>query len=227
MHLLLEGGAEGVERVVAGCDEVVGEEADPAQTGQDAVALVVVGECGLGGDGPEKVKLLVGGGADDLLGSLLPCDGGLEEIVLRLAEESNINKHFNHLRESLVTESTADNGLSFGDVVSLAVRRGVTVGVSNECVTGVDEVGLCLAHELGSINAEFGAVPVELGGVAECQQDTTAGPGEFVAERVVGVLGCGETTAVGEEGEDFAAGFVDFGDCLNCVKMVDTLIILH
>lgn len=223
LHLLLESGAEGVEGVVAWGDEVVGEEADPAQAGQDAVALVVVDESGLGGDGPEEVKLLLRGGTDDFLGSLLPGDGGLEEIVLGLAEETNVDEHFNHLRESLVTKGTADNSLCFGDVVSLTVRGGVTVGVSNECVTGVDEVRLSFPHKLGSVNTEFGAVLVEFCGVAEGQKDTAARPGELVSERVVGVLGRGETTAVGEEGDDFAAGVMDFGDCLDCVKVVDTL----
>jgi hypothetical protein len=40
------------------------------------------------------------------------------------------------------------------------------------------------------------AVLVKLGGVAEGEEDTTAGPGELVAQWVVGALGGRETTAV-------------------------------
>jgi hypothetical protein len=40
------------------------------------------------------------------------------------------------------------------------------------------------------------AVLVELGSVAEGEEDTAAGPGELVAQWVVGALGGRETTAV-------------------------------
>ena len=72
LHLLLEGGAEGVEGVSAGDDLLVGEETDPAQTGEETIALVVVGELSLGGDGPLQILLGGRGGTENLLGSLLP-----------------------------------------------------------------------------------------------------------------------------------------------------------
>jgi hypothetical protein len=62
LHLLLEGGAQRVQWVAARLDGLVGEEADPAQSGQDAVRLIVVGEGRLGRDSPEQVSFLLGRG---------------------------------------------------------------------------------------------------------------------------------------------------------------------
>lgn len=58
LHLALESGAESVEGVTAGGDLLVGEEADPAKAGDEAVARIVVGEGGLGGNGPLQVLLV-------------------------------------------------------------------------------------------------------------------------------------------------------------------------
>lgn len=222
LHLLLERGAEGVERVAARGDGGVGEEADPAQTGEDAVALVVVGEGGLGGDGPEEVVLSRGGGAEDLLGGLLPRDRGLEEVALLVAQEAHVDQDANHLREALVAEGTADDGLRLRNVVALAEGGRVTVGVRDKGETGVDEVGLGSTHQLRAGDAEDLTVLVELGVVAEGEQNAAAGPRELVAQRIVRVLGSGETTAVGEERGDLASGGVDLLDGLNSVQVVNT-----
>jgi len=56
LHLLLEGGAEGVEGVAAGGDRGVGEETEPAHAGEDAGFVFGAGgllahltaECGMG-----------------------------------------------------------------------------------------------------------------------------------------------------------------------------------
>lgn len=143
----------------------------------------------------------------------------------------------------MVAESAADDGVSLGDVVALLVGGGVAVGVRDKGVSRVDEVWLSSAHERGTGDGLDLAVLVVRGGVAEGEEHATAGPGEFVAERVVGALGGGETTAVGEEGGDFAALVVDLlsldgriqgisdistylGDGLDSEEMVNALGIL-
>lgn len=223
LHLTLESGAEGVEGVTAGCDLLVGEEADPAQAGHEAVALVVVGKVGLGGDGPLQVLLVRGGGAQDLLCGLLPRDGGVEVVLGLVAEETNVHEHLDHLGESLVAQGTTDDGLGLGDLVPLAVGGGVTVGVGDEGVAGVDVVGLGGSHEVGAGNAELLAILVELGVVSEGEKNTAAGPRELVTQRVVGALGGRETTAVGEERSDLTTLGVYLGDGLDSVQVVDTL----
>ncbi len=119
LHLLLEAGAEGVEGVTAGGDLLVGEDANPAQTGEDTVTLVVVGEGSLGGDGRLEVALRRGSGAEDLLGGFLPADGGAEVVASFIAQEADVNEDLDEFRESLVAEGTTDEGLGLRDVVTL------------------------------------------------------------------------------------------------------------
>lgn len=210
LHLLLEGGAEGVERVSARGDLLVGrEEADPAQAAEDAVAVFVVGEGGLGGDGPLQVLLVRGRGAQDLSGGFLPGDGGVEVVAGIIFQEADVHQALDHLGEALVAESTADDSLGFRDLVALAEGGGVAVGVADEGEAGVDEVGLGRGHQVGTGDAENFAVLVELGGVAEGKEHAAAGPGELVAQRVAGAFGGRETTTVGEERVDLATFSVD------------------
>lgn len=191
LHLLLESSAESIERVTTGSDLLVTEEADPAKTGDDAVAVIVVSEGRLGGNGPLEVLLGGGGGAEDLLRGLLPGNGAVEVLAALVGQEADVNQNLDHLGEALVAEGAADDGLGFGDVVALPVGAGVAVGVGDEGEAGVDEVGLGGGHQVGTGDAEFLAVLVELGGVAEGKEDTAAGPAELVAKGVVGALGGG------------------------------------
>lgn len=223
LHLLLESSAQGVQGVTAGDRLLVGEETDPAQTGEKAVPLLVVGEGGLGLHGGDEVCLRGGGGAQDLGGSFLPGGGAVEDGVGLVLQEADVDKDLDHLGETLETEGTADDGLGLGDLVALAEGGRVTVGVADEGEAGVDEVGLGGGHQVGAVDADDLAILVDLGGVAEGQEDTTAGPGELVAQRVVGALGGGETTAEGDEAGDLAPGGVDLGDGLDGVQVVNTL----
>lgn len=209
LHLSLESSAQGVERVTTGSDLLVREEADPAETAEDTVALLVVGERSLGRDRPGEVLFVGRGSAQDLAGSLLPGDGGVEEVSGLVAQEADVDEALDHLGEALVAQGAADDGLGFGDLVALAEGGGVAVGVAQEGEAWVDEVGLGGGHELGAVDRDGLAVLVELGGVAEGEENAAAGPGELVAQRVVGVFGGGETTAVREEGVDLAALSVD------------------
>lgn len=191
LHLLLESSAQSIERVTTGSDLLVTEEADPAETGDDAVAVIVVSEGSLGGDGPLEVLLGGRSGAEDLLRGLLPGNRGVEVLAALVGQEANVNQNLDHLREALVTEGAADDGLGFGDVVALPVGAGVAVGVGDEGKARVDEVGLGRGHQVGAGDTEFLAVLVELGSVAESKEDTAAGPAELVAQRVVGAFGGG------------------------------------
>ena len=224
LHLLLKSGAKGVERVATGGDGLVREETDPAETAEDALLVLGGFECGLGEDGGLEVLRAGGSGTNNLLGGLLP--GGLlaQAFAGGVVKETNVDESLDELREALVTESATDDGLSLGDVVALLVDGRVAVGVSDKSVAGVDEVGLGHLHKVLALNLDNLAILPPLAGVAESEQDTTRRPGELVAERVVGVLGGGETTAVGEEGEDFAASLVDLIDGLDGVQVVDTRI---
>ena len=217
LHLLLEGGAQGVEGVAAGSGLLIGEQADPAETGEEAVALVVVGERGLGLHGGDEVLLGGRGGAKDLAGGLLPGSGLVEDGVGLVVQEADVDQDLDHLGEALEAQGTAEEGLGLGDVVALAEGSRVTVGVANEGEAGVDKVGLGSGHQVGAVNADDLSVLVDLGGVAERQQDTAAGPRELVAQRVVGALGGGKTTAEGDEASDLTTLVVDLGDGLDGV----------
>ena len=243
LHLLLEGGAEGVERVSARSDLLVGrEKTDPAQAAEDAVAVFVVGEGGLGGDGPLQVLLVRGRSAQDLSGGFLPGDRGVEVVAGIVFQEADVHQTLDHLGEALVAEGTANDGLGFRDLVALAEGGGVTVGVADKGEAGVDEVGFGRGHQVGAGDTVDFAVLVELGGIAEGKEHATAGPGELVAQRVVGAFGGRETTAVREERVDLATFSVDLlsisinsgkpepeisntylSDGLDSVQVVDTL----
>ena len=209
LHLLLEGGTEGIKRVTAGDDLLVREDPDPAETRDEAVALLVVREGGLGGDCPLEVLLGSRRGAQDLLGGVLPGDGGVEKVGRLIAQEADVDQHLDHLREALVAESTTDDSLGFRDVVALTIGSRVTVGVRNEGKARVYVVGLGGSHKVGTGDANFLAVLVELGSVTESEKDTTAGPRELVTQRVVGAFRGGKTTTVGEEGSDLTTLLVD------------------
>lgn len=197
LHLLLEGSAESIERVTTGGDLLITEEADPAKTGDDAVAVIVVSEGRLGGNGPLEVLLGGGGGAEDLLRGLLPGNGAVEVLATLVGQEADVNQNLDHLGEALVAEGATDDGLGFGDVVALPVGAGVAVRVGDEGEAGVDEVGLGGGHQVGTGDAEFLAVLVEFGGVAEGKEDTAARPAELVAKGVVGAFGGGWLRGLG------------------------------
>ena len=109
LHLLLEASAQAVERGAAGVDLLVGaEQVEPAQTGEDALLLVVVGELGLALDGPVKVLLGVTTGAQDLCGGLSPGDGSLEEVVLLGGEEAEAGQSLDEGRVALVAKGATD-----------------------------------------------------------------------------------------------------------------------
>lgn len=174
LHLLLKSSAEGVKSVATGDGLLIGEETDPAETGEKTVTLLVVREVSLRSNSPLEVLLGRRSRAKNLLGGLLPRGGLVENAVRGIVEEANVDEDLDHLGEALVTEGTTNNGLSFRDVVALAEGGGVTVRVSNERETGVDEEGLSGSHQLGAVNADDLAAAVDLGGVTEGKKDTTA-----------------------------------------------------
>lgn len=92
--------------------------------------------------------------------------------------------------------------MSLGDVVALLVRARVAVGVTDKGKGRVDGDGLGRVHEVVARVLNNLAVLPELGVVLEGEQDSTRGPGELVTKRVVGCLGGGESSTVGQEGED-------------------------
>lgn len=163
----------------------------------------------------------------DLGGGLLPgqnrrIDDRLEEILLHVGEEANVDKRADEFGETLVTKSATDDRVSLRDRVAGLVVGRVSVGIGNECVTRVDEVGLRSTHELRSSDLDNLAVLVVLGGVAESEKHTTAAPGELVAQWVVTGLWRRKTTAVAEEARDFAASLVDLINRLDSPQVVDT-----
>lgn len=92
--------------------------------------------------------------------------------------------------------------MCLGDVVTLLVRGRVTVGVADKGEGGVDGDGLGRVHEVVARVLDNLTVLVEFGVVLEGEEDSAGGPGELVAERVVGGLGGGESTAVGQKRKD-------------------------
>jgi hypothetical protein len=63
--------------------------------------------------------------------------------VRLLGEETHVYENAHHFGEALVAEGAADDGLGFGHLVALAEGGAVAVGVGDEGVAGVDEVGFC------------------------------------------------------------------------------------
>lgn len=93
-----------------------------------------------------------------------------------------------HTRIKSSPHAPTDNGLRLGDIIPLLVRCRISVRVRNECESGVDEVRLRSVHQLRARDRLDLSVLVVLGGISEGQKDTTAGPGEFVSQWVVGAL---------------------------------------
>ena len=131
LHLLLERGAEGIQGVSTGDGLLVREETEPSEATQDVVALLVILEVCLGGDGVDESLLIRRRSTDDSLGSLLPGDRVLAAALLLVAQETNVDKDLDEFREAGVSQSTADDSLGLGDVVTLLVRGRISVGVRN------------------------------------------------------------------------------------------------
>ncbi|KAB8349840.1 hypothetical protein FH972_023853 [Carpinus fangiana] len=190
LHLLLERGAQRVERGAARRDGRVAEHADPAQAGEDALLLGRVGEAGLAADGPLEVLWGDAAAAGDLGGCGRPGQrrrAGLQVVLVGLVEEAELHERADELGEAAVAQGAAHEVAGLGDGVALAVGRAVAVRVADE------------------VEARHAA----------------RGPGELVAERVVGRLGRGQAAAEGEEGGDLAAGAVNLVDGLDGVQVVD------
>jgi len=228
LHLLLESGTQSVKGVATGSNGSIAEETQPLKTGDNALLIGIILEGSLGGDGPDEVRLLVGGSTNNLGKGVLPSKRSVlvglrgKEVNRGIAQETKVNKNLNELGETLETEGTSDDGLSLRDGVTLLVESRVTVGVGNKSVTGVDKVRLSSAHEvLGRDFLNLAILPVS-GGVSQSEQNTSRRPGELVTQWVVRVLGGGETTAVGEEGLDLTTSLVDLVNGLDGVQVVDT-----
>lgn len=226
LHLLLESRAEGVEGVASRDDLVGREKTEPLETADDTLLQAGVGVSlqrrGKGVDGSNKVLLLSGLSTGDLGEDLVPGNSGVEEVFRSVVEETQVDKDLDELRETLVSEGASDAVLGLRDVVELAVRRRVAVGVADESVARVDEVRLGRAHEIRASNVDDLALRVELGGVTEGQKDTTGRPRELVAKRVVGILGGRKTTTVRKERGDLTLLLVDLLDGLDGVEVIDS-----
>lgn len=221
LHLLLESGTKGVERVTAGGNLLVREETDPAKATQDTLLILRGVKCGLGDNSLLKVGSAGRLGTNNDLGGLVPGNGLRESLLSGVVKEANLDQDPDELRESLVSESTSDDGLSLGDVVALLVGGRVSVRVGDEGEAGVDEVGLGGAHQVLGGNIGDLAVLVVSGGVSQGEEDTAGRPGELVSERVARDLGGGETTAVAEERQNLSALGVDLLDRLDGVQVVN------
>lgn len=221
LHLLLEGGAQRVERVAARRDGLVREEADPRQPRQDAALLLGRVEGGLGENCRLEVGLAGGLGAHDGLRGLAPAHRLAEDVERSLGQEAGLDEGADELREALVAQGATDDGLSLRDAVLLLEGGGVAVGVGDEGVARVDVVWLGGAHQVLAGDVDDLAVLPVLGVVAQGEQHTARRPAELVAQRVVAGLGSREAAAVGQEGLDLAAGAVDLLDRLDGVQVVD------
>src|SRR5690606_18604904 len=149
-------------------------------------------------DGGDEILLLLAGEVENLCESGFPgkIAAGLEVVLLLIREEANVDENLDKLGETLVPEGATDNSLRLGDVVAFLVWGRVAIGVGNESISRVDEVGLGSLHEFRSVNLDNLAVLVELCTVAESEEDAAGGPRELVSKRVVAVFGGRETTTV-------------------------------
>lgn len=142
------------------------------------------------------VRFLGINGAGSLLGGLSPGDSGDEPFLLSGVEPLEGNERLDELGETLVTETTTDDGLRLRDVVKLAEGSRVAVGVCNESKGGGDIVWLRVRHELGTSDRDLLVRFVVRSVVKQREEDTARRPGELVSERVVTAVGGRETTAV-------------------------------
>ena len=84
-----------------------GEEAEPPQAGEDALALSLILEGDLGVDGGDEVLLARRRGAEHLLEDLVPGEGLLAVSLLLVLEEANVHKDLGELGVALVPERAA------------------------------------------------------------------------------------------------------------------------
>lgn len=83
-----------------------GKDAKPSKAAQNARLLLFVLECGLGGDGRDKILFIGRWGRDDLLCSLLPRDWFLAEALFLIVEEADVNKNLDEFREPRISQGT-------------------------------------------------------------------------------------------------------------------------
>lgn len=136
LHLGFEGGAEGVEEVVAGGDGLgLGEESDPPQAGEDTFLLGLGRERSLLLDRGDEGSFVGRRSSEGLGGDLGPRKtlGSLREVVDgRFVEETSVDESLDEFGESLVTKGSTNNSLGFRDLVSLSEGSRIAVGVSDK-----------------------------------------------------------------------------------------------
>lgn len=127
---------------------------------------------------------------------------GGQKVLSSIVQETDIDQSLDELGETGIAKGAAEDGVGLGDVVALLVGGRVAVGVTDKGEGGVDRDGLGRVHEVVARVLDNVAILVEFGVVLQGQEHAAGGPGELVAERVVGGLGGRETTAVGQEGKN-------------------------
>lgn len=86
-------------------------------------------------------------------------------------------------------------GLHQSIYLPLEIARAVTVTVGNEVEANKTSiVGLGGVHKVKTRDLNNLAVLDVLGIILESEKDTTAAPAELVAQRIIRVLWCGQTT---------------------------------
>ena len=114
------------------------------------------------------------------------------------------------------------------DAVELAVNGRVPVGVALEVEAGEEVHGLSGFEEAAvGVDGHHLAVLEVLGPGQHVHEGAARGPGELVAQGVVGGLGGGETAAERDEAFDFAAGGVDLVEALHGQQVVDAGVDAH
>ena len=106
---------------------------------------------------------------------------GDEVRLSSLVQESKLNKSLNESRESLVSKSSTNDGLSFRNEVLLLEGGGVSVGVSDEGEGGGDEVGLGVSHQVLSVDFDELSLRIQSSRVEEGEENTAGRPREFVS----------------------------------------------
>ena len=119
-----------------------------------------------------------------------------DPIFLQRIEPSEFDERTYELGESLVSQRPAHDRVRLGDIVPLAVWRGVAVRVRNKRIRGSDVVRLSECHQIVALDAAYLSVGKPGRRVEQREQDAAGGPRELVSQWVIGCFGRRKAPAV-------------------------------
>lgn len=116
-----------------------------------------------------------------MLPDLRPRNSLFEPRLWLSVKPSEFEQGLEEERVACVAQGTANDRAGFGNLVVVAKREGVTIGVGDQVIAIDDMVRISVAHKVSAWNLDNLAILQEDSRIVRSQKRTAWGPGELVS----------------------------------------------